>query len=37
MKQGTCPDEHHVMCGGVESLYCAPETDITLDVSYTGF
>jgi len=33
----TCCEEHQGLCGGVESLYCAPETDITLDVNYTGF
>ena len=29
-------DEHWVMYGSVESLYCTPETNITLYVNYTG-
>lgn len=26
-------DEHRVLCGVVESLYCTPETNITLGVN----
>ena len=33
MKEGTCGDEHQVLCGSVESLYCTPETNITLYVN----
>ena len=25
IKECTCPDEHWMMCGSVEALYCAPE------------
>ena len=31
-KHNTCSDEHAVIYGRVESLYCAPETNITLYV-----
>ena len=31
--EGTCHDEHRVMYGSVESLYCTPETNITLYVN----
>ena len=33
-----CPycDEHWVLNGNVESLYCTPETNIKLYVNYTG-
>ena len=30
IKEGTCCDEHQVMYGIVESLYCTPETNVTL-------
>ena len=29
-------DEHGIMQGSAESLYCTPETNITLYVNYTG-
>ena len=32
----TYHDEHWVMYRIVESLYCTPETNITLNVNYTG-
>ena len=32
IKDGTCHEEHQVMCGIVESLYCMLETNITLCV-----
>ena len=32
----TYHDEHQVMCRSVESLYCIPETNITLYVNSTG-
>lgn len=32
-KGGTCCDRRQVMGGSVESLYCTPETSITLDVN----
>ena len=32
IKEPTCCDEHWVMYGSVESLYCTPETNITLHV-----
>ena len=35
IKECTCCDEHQVMCGIAESLYCIPETNITLYVNYT--
>ena len=35
MKGYTC-DEHWVLYGSAESLYCTPETNITLYVNYTG-
>ena len=31
----TCHDEHWVMYGIVESLYCTQETNITLNISDT--
>ena len=34
IKERNC-DEHWVMHGGVESLYCTPGTNITLCVTYT--
>ena len=34
MKEGTF-DEHQVTYGSAESLYCAPESNITLYVNYT--
>ena len=33
IKEGTCCDEHQVSYGRVESLYCTPETIITLYVN----
>ena len=36
VKEGACCDEHQVMHGSVESLYCTPETKITVYVNYTG-
>lgn len=30
IKEGTCHDEHPVMYGTAESLYCTPETNIIL-------
>lgn len=36
MKERTCHDDHWVMFGSAESLYCTPETNITLPVNYTG-
>ena len=35
IKKGTW-DEHQVMYASVESLYCTPETNITLYVNYPG-
>ena len=35
-KECTCCDEHQVMYGSVESLYCTLESNITLCVNYTG-
>ena len=35
IKECTCRDEHWVLYGSVESLYCTPETDITLYVNST--
>ena len=35
IKKYTCCDEHEVMYGSVESLYCTPETNI-MYVNYTG-
>ena len=35
MKVRTCRDEHQVMDGSDESLYCTPETNITLCVNYS--
>ena len=29
-------DEHWVICGTVESLYCTPETNVTVSIIYTG-
>ena len=34
IKESTCRDEHWVMYASVESLYCPPETNITLCVNY---
>ena len=31
MKEGTCPHEQWVIYGSVESLYCTPKTNITLE------
>ena len=28
MNEGTCPEEHRVLYGSVESLNCTPETNI---------
>lgn len=36
IKECTCHDEQWVMDGSVESLYCTPETNRTLHVTYTG-
>ena len=36
IKECTCCDEHQVLYGSVELLYCTPETNITLYVNYTG-
>ena len=33
IKEGTYGDEHRAMYGSVESLYCTPEINITLDVN----
>ena len=33
IKEGIC-DEHQVMYGRVESLYCTPETNITVYVNW---
>ena len=30
IKEGTCHDEHWVLYGRGDSLYCTPETNITL-------
>ena len=30
IKEHTCSDEHRMMYGSVELLYCIPETNITL-------
>lgn len=30
IKKCTCHDEHRMMYGNVESLYCMPEANITL-------
>ena len=35
IKECTC-DEHQVLYISVESLYCTPETNITLCVNYFG-
>ena len=32
IKEHTC-NEHHILYGNVDSLYCIPETDITLYVN----
>ena len=29
-KEDTCCDEHQLLYGSVESLYCTPETNVTL-------
>ena len=34
IKEDTC-DEHRVMCGNAESLYCTPENNMSLYVNYT--
>lgn len=34
---GVAPDEHLVLYGGIESLYCAPETDTTLMLTNLEF
>ena len=34
IKEHVCGDEHWVTYGTVESLYCTPETNITLYVNY---
>lgn len=34
IKEYNCCDEHRVMDGGAESLYCTPEPNITLRVNY---
>ena len=36
IKEYNCHDDHWVMYGIVESLYCTPETNITLFINYTG-
>lgn len=36
IKEGTC-DEHRVMCGSVEQLYCTPEINITLCLNSLEF
>lgn len=33
IKEATCGDEHRVMDGSVDSLYCTLETNTTLGVS----
>lgn len=35
MKEGTC-DERRVLDRSAESLYCTPETNVTLYVNHTG-
>ena len=37
IKEYTYHDEHRVMYRVVESLYCTPETNITLYVNYLEF
>ena len=34
-REGTCYDKHQVLYGGVESLYCTPEINITLYVNWS--
>ena len=36
IKEGTNGDEHQVMYRIIKSLYCTPESNITLNVNYTG-
>ena len=36
IKEGICPNEHWMMYGIVESLYCTPEANIVLYVNYIG-
>ena len=36
IKEDTCCDEHWVIYGTVKSLYCTPETNVILYISYTG-
>lgn len=35
IKEGTCHDDHQVLYGIVELLYCPPETNMTLYVNCT--
>ena len=37
IKGSTCRDEHQVMYGSAESLYCIFETNITLDINWLEF
>lgn len=34
IKECTCPEEHQVLCGSAESLYCTHETNIILPVNW---
>ena len=36
IQECTSGDEHWVMYGSTESLYCAPETNLTMPANYTG-
>ena len=35
IKEDTCPDEHGMTYGSVESVYCTSEANVTLYVNYT--
>ena len=37
IKEDSCYDKHWVMYGSAESLYCTPETNITLYVNITNW
>ena len=36
IREGTCCDEHRMLYESGESLYCTPESNITLCVKYFG-
>lgn len=37
IKESTCRDEPWVLHGSVESLYCTPETNITVYIGHMEF